>query len=942
MSGSIAKERLAALAINQGRNHDNEPTLESNHKVLIKQVLSYSCVPVWSGSIRGGTERTGSRRSHKETVRRSLKGIKRGQRKPLDPSDEFKSLHTQAIGAFVDADFEAAEQLTLQAILVNPEMYAAHSLLAEIHLARRDRDKALTALFNGAHTRPRNTQVWTDLAELLLDRTQRGEDAPITDALYCYSRVIQIEPQNIRARCQRAELNRRLGYNGRAAAEYESLLKIIPHDLTILRSLAEIYTDLEDPQRAMEHYNASIVFYKSKEPDRADTFAWSDVNIYIELFADQQRYNEGIRALKYLSRWLLGRPDDPIWEVFDQDDREFDLDHYPRRVEVEGFYADSHEDMSYGQVGEAMKHFDLLEPRDSSPGATLYDYPDLFREVAIALRDTGHYDKALVYYQPLLQVSAFVNASDYAAMAACYKSLGLRTEAEACHRIIHDLELDRSSTYLHLPGRTNTGAAVGDPTVDTMGGTVSSNAQLQLSESHLPESRAHAEVTSQQAPSAMLMPRSSKHPSRHRASERRFKTQIHEERMRSLYGRTQELLERARSGDVQALVPWMAATHELVDDFRSHRGFYPCDRSLKAYERSKSSAIESLNSRVNQAMQDIIGQLDTPADDLGTDSALLVGNFRGIPLASWLDLILEYAVLLARSQKFDEAYEVVNLAKGANVFYSSVESMFLIHTCWFTCALMAHDEEAGCSVTRWFMKEFQFVTDGYRLFSAVNRLCDGKNTWFNSGPSQKYVRRQLRAMDYSLVARSQVRSTNQERASYTTKDSEGKPIYAGDMDLALLTLYGHMLYFGKSFAVALNYFFRAFAYDPTNPIINLSLALAYIQHAMKRQSDNRHQLIAQGLTFLFKYYDLRRRSRNASERQEAEFNVARTYHMLGLAHLAIPFYERCLTSNNGPQATQASIENDFAAEAAFALRNIWAANEEMNKASDVSRRYLFV
>lgn len=77
-------------------------------------------------------------------------------------------------------------------------------------------------------------------------------------------------------------------------------------------------------------------------------------------------------------------------------------------------------------------------------------------------------------------------------------------------------------------------------------------------------------------------------------------------------------------------------------------------------------------------------RLTFSSDDLGTNSALLVGNFRGIPLASWLDLILEYAVLLARSQNFDEAYEVVNLAKGANVFYSSVESMFLIHTCWFS------------------------------------------------------------------------------------------------------------------------------------------------------------------------------------------------------------------------------------------------------------------
>lgn len=102
------------------------------------------------------------------------------------------------------------------------------------------------------------------------------------------------------------------------------------------------------------------------------------------------------------------------------------------------------------------------------------------------------------------------------------------------------------------------------------------------------------------------------------------------------------------------------------------------------------------------------------------------------------------------------------------------------------------------------MKEFQFVTDGYRLFSAVNRLCDGRNTWFNCGPSQKYIRRQLKAMDYSLVGHSRVRSLNQERASYTTKNSEGKPIHATDMDLALLMLYGHMLYLGKSFAVALS------------------------------------------------------------------------------------------------------------------------------------------
>lgn len=299
------------------------------------------------GRPRGGKERTGLSQSHGEAARRSLKGIKRGQRKPLEPSDEFKDLQTQAASAFVDVDLEAAEQLTLQAILVNPEIYAAHSLLAEIHSARGDDEKALTALFNGAHTRPRDPKVWTDLAKKFLRHAQ--DDSALTDALYCYSRAIQVEPQNVHARHQRAELNRRLGYNGRAAAEYEFLLKTCPHNLAILRSLAEIYTELDDSYRAMEHYNTTISFYRSQEPEKAETFTWSDVNIYVELFADQQRYDEGVCALKSLSRWLLGRPDDPAWEALEREDSEYNHDHHPQRVQVQRSHAGVHGDMSYGK-----------------------------------------------------------------------------------------------------------------------------------------------------------------------------------------------------------------------------------------------------------------------------------------------------------------------------------------------------------------------------------------------------------------------------------------------------------------------------------------------------------------------------------------------------------------------------------------------------------------
>lgn len=102
------------------------------------------------------------------------------------------------------------------------------------------------------------------------------------------------------------------------------------------------------------------------------------------------------------------------------------------------------------------------------------------------------------------------------------------------------------------------------------------------------------------------------------------------------------------------------------------------------------------------------------------------------------------------------------------------------------------------------MREYQFVTDGYRLFSAFNRFSDSENTWYNCGPSQKYILRQLKAVDFSLLGDARRKSLFQERASYTTKDENGNQIRAQEMDVALLMLYGHILYAGKSYAYAVS------------------------------------------------------------------------------------------------------------------------------------------
>ena len=126
-------------------------------------------------------------------------------------------------------------------------------------------------------------------------------------------------------------------------------------------------------------------------------------------------------------------------------------------------------------------------------------------------------------------------------------------------------------------------------------------------------------------------------------------------------------------------------------------------------------------------------------------------------------------------------------------------------------------------------------------------------------------------------------------------------------------------------------------------MINLSLALGYIHYAIKRQADNRHHFIMQGFAFLFTYYDIRQRSNTILERQEAEYNVARAHHMLGLTHLAIPFYLRCLGMDKDIEKINlGGTAENFTREAAFALQGLWAASGDLDKAREVTEKWLVI
>ena len=135
------------------------------------------------------------------------------------------------------------------------------------------------------------------------------------------------------------------------------------------------------------------------------------------------------------------------------------------------------------------------------------------------------------------------------------------------------------------------------------------------------------------------------------------------------------------------------------------------------------------------------------------------------------------------------------------------------------------------------------------------------------------------------------------------------------------------------------YFMRAASIDPTNPMINLSLGIGYIHYGLKRQATNRQYLLAQGFAFLFKYYDGRSQSASPAQRQEAHFNLARAYHIVGLSPLALDYYRRVLDEEK-TQGERAAGPEDVVLEAAYNIKIICFHMGDLDGAKAITDEWL--
>lgn len=105
--------------------------------------------------------------------------------------------------------------------------------------------------------------------------------------------------------------------------------------------------------------------------------------------------------------------------------------------------------------------------------------------------------------------------------------------------------------------------------------------------------------------------------------------------------------------------------------------------------------------------------------------------------------------------------------------------------------------------------------------------------------------------------------------------------------------YGYMLLSSGGFQSSAAFFSRAYAIQPTDPLLCLAAAVAFLSRSTNRQTDNRHHMVLQAMAFLQKYLK-HREDGQGQHVAEREYNRGRAMHHLGLLHLAEKHYRAVL------------------------------------------------
>lgn len=271
----------------------------------------------------------------------------RGPRKAAEPTGDIKLRLGQANTAFLEGRCEEARDIASEIIRINAETYEAWTLLSACFKELGEYNSAVKALMIAATWRPKHVGPWHAAMDFALNETGDLRSEFLISAQYAAQQILRANSQDLEARRVKASIMLERRNLKHAAKEYETILKRVPFDTEVVRTLASIYVDLGQIDVALRHYTKIIKKLKDSKEQSEAIFGWTDAYVYVELFGLLEKHKEGIKELRSVARWLVGRSEEEFWNDFTNDDREWDENDLRRR-ECPQFDVKTHSPDTYG------------------------------------------------------------------------------------------------------------------------------------------------------------------------------------------------------------------------------------------------------------------------------------------------------------------------------------------------------------------------------------------------------------------------------------------------------------------------------------------------------------------------------------------------------------------------------------------------------------------
>ncbi|BGP22119.1 transcription factor TFIIIC subunit tfc4 [Rhodotorula toruloides] len=912
--------------------------------------------------------------------RRKRKGKTVGRRAAgdIEPSPEVKRILGQANAAYAEGRLQEAIELLSEVVRIDPIIRVSWYTLATIYEELGEREKAVQCKIVATHLLGKKdaSGEWGDLGRECRDV------GLLHQAIYCFTQAIKLDKDDVDAMWDRAILLKLSGATNMAIKAFFALLTLLPHDPGVLRELAPMLASTHQYAKATSILLSAFAYYRSLVPHvnrdtvgYLATYGYSDLETVADFLNIQRHWAESVRVIRQGVRWLQGRESETGWDTL-EDDREYDEERKIRGGWEKGntWFEDepTHEldvrlrsrlglaRLGMGWVEEAARHFDIVLAEDVA------QFPELFGAIGEAYYERKMYNEAIDVYTLMVEHPETNGPAVWLKVGQCHQAMGNFEDARDCFENIVEEEPRNAEAKLALAKCLE---QLGDP-----------SRALTLIKEVIASREERAESSTTEGARKRRVHRTKEERAAQQSDREAVERERHAE-FTIAFLRLQELEKAVEAGDEVAMNQWLEVATGLVDSFRSTQQLFPSD------PRKRFKGMIRTHRR--KGKRDLAAEADQLADRLQRsiiaeeDNEVEETSFRGLDFDGWVDFILRYCFLLVKTDDIELAAEVLLHVREAGVFRQSEARQESLRLGLIACYAHAIMHEQAARELRYFFHGQPFSNEPVRLLLMLLSKGEAAIEAFNLPQQQKFFIRQLKGVQLAatgdqgqdddgaagrasspVVTKMSSRKNKGKERAVEPQVTEAEQGADGDgederpdgqvnsaftptkLNPVFLATYGLMMNVSQSHQPAIIYLLRAYKLDEKQPLVNFALATAYLQRAMGRKTDNRQHQIAQAFAFLQQYRKLR------GNCQEAEFNLARAFHHLGMHAHAVKHYQKLLESAtahaeqrmaiDGEDGVTKSKKDDLVKVAAYNLVTLYAMANAPELARIVAQKWLAV